>query len=99
MRARSRSRNLEVSNGRRGGGAGEPAPHPVPPEAGGSMLVDSRGLAQLLGIGRTNAYQLMLRGEVPTIRIGRCVRVPRDGLAEWIRENTAASLSDSRLPH
>jgi excisionase family DNA binding protein len=33
--------------------------------------------ARLLGIGRTTMYQLVAKGEVPVLRIGRSVRVSR----------------------
>jgi hypothetical protein len=46
------------------------------------LLLDSRQVAQLLGIGRTKTFQLMVSGELPTLRIGRCVRVPVLGLQE-----------------
>ena len=61
------------------------------------MLLDSRQLADALGIGRTKAYQLMLHGEVPTVRIGRCVRVPLQGLIDWIRAVTTPAVA-SRFP-
>jgi len=54
-------------------------------------LLDSRQVAQLLGIGRTKAFQLMLRQEVPIVRIGRCVRVPTAGLAVWIADQTGSA--------
>lgn len=70
---------------RRGGGAGEPAAHPVPPLTDLPLLLDSRELARQLGIGRTKAFQLMLRGDIPVVRIGRSVRVARTSLESWIR--------------
>jgi excisionase family DNA binding protein len=33
--------------------------------------------ARLLGISRTTMYQLVARGEVPVLRIGRSVRISR----------------------
>jgi excisionase family DNA binding protein len=76
---------------RRGRGLGEPAPHPVPPSSGvfEPLLLDSREVARLLRVGRTKAFQLMARGEVPVVRIGRNVRVPRTHLEMWIAERTA----------
>jgi excisionase family DNA binding protein len=53
-------------------------------------LLDSREVARLLGIGRTKAFELMVRQELPTVRIGRCVRVPAGGLAIWIASQTTA---------
>ena len=37
----------------------------------------------------------MLREELPIVRIGRCVRVPTNGLAAWIGGQTSAALTDS----
>ena len=91
-----------VSQWRRGGGAGGPAAHPVPPPerqspiAGEPLLIESRDVARLLGIGRTKTFQMMASGELPTIRIGRCVRVPLAGLTEWILERRIAAAADDR---
>ena len=75
-----------VSPSRRGGGSGEPAPHPVPPTSGSDVpwLLDSREVARLLGISRTKTFQMMARAELPAVRIGRCVRVPREALHQWV---------------
>jgi excisionase family DNA binding protein len=77
---------LLVSPSRRGGGSGEPAAHPVPPPSGygDSLLLDSREVARLLRIGRTKTFQMMATAELPTVRIGRCVRVPREALRDWV---------------
>jgi excisionase family DNA binding protein len=85
---------------RRGGGAGEPAAHPVPPPARAvtaaatsdpPLLIDSREVSRLLGIGRTKAFELMAREQLPVVRIGRSVRVSRKALEDWI----AASVPES----
>jgi hypothetical protein len=39
---------------------------------------------QALGLGRTAAYQLANAGTIPTIRIGRSLRVPVDALIRMI---------------
>lgn len=44
--------------------------------------------AGFLRIGRTKVYGLMARGELPVIRIGRAVRIPRRGLLHWIETQT-----------
>ena len=89
------------SVGRRGGvwGTGaDPVPHADRPagshDAARSeqkVLLDSRDVSRLLGLGRTKVFEMMARSELPVIRIGRCVRVPRDALMEWI-------LKETRLP-
>jgi len=75
-----------ASRGWRGRRLWEPTPLPVPPlqDSGESLLLDSREVSRLLGIGRTKAFQLMAREELPVVRIGRCVRVSRAGLEAWI---------------
>lgn len=34
-------------------------------------------VAKLLRIGRNHAYELVARGEIPSVRLGRLIRVPR----------------------
>lgn len=36
--------------------------------------------AQMLGVSRAHAYELAARGEIPTLRLGRRVLVPRGAL-------------------
>jgi len=47
-------------------------------------LLRIREVAALLGIGRTKAWQLVATGEIPAVRLGRCVRIPRKALERWI---------------
>jgi excisionase family DNA binding protein len=56
------------------------------------LLLDSRQVAQLLGLGRTKVFQMMAGSQLPTVRVGRCVRVPREALDEWIRGQTKPAL-------
>lgn len=44
--------------------------------------------ADVLQIGRTKVYELMARHELPVVRIGRSVRIPRRRLQEWIVQRT-----------
>lgn len=48
-------------------------------------------VAEMLGIGRTKAYELIAGGKLPVVRIGTAVRVPRSRLLEWIDEHTAVA--------
>lgn len=45
-------------------------------------------VAQILGIGRSTAFEMIARRELPVIRIGRLVRVPKSALDEWIADRT-----------
>jgi len=40
--------------------------------------------ARLLGIGRSKLFDMLARNELPVIRLGRCVRIPRRELALWV---------------
>lgn len=44
--------------------------------------------AAALRIGRSAAYDAARRGEIPTVRIGRTLRVPRHKLAEMLGEES-----------
>ena len=41
--------------------------------------------ARLLGISRSTAYQAVERGEIPSIRVGRRILVPREALAGFLK--------------
>ena len=43
-----------------------------------------KDVQQLVGIGRTKAYELVTTGELPAVRIGRCIRINRRELDEWL---------------
>jgi excisionase family DNA binding protein len=43
-------------------------------------------VAQLLRIARSRAYELVGEGEIPSVRIGRSVRVSRKELDRWLEE-------------
>jgi excisionase family DNA binding protein len=48
------------------------------------LLVDAKGAARLLGIGRTTLYELMKAGAIAPVRIGRCVRFPVAELERFV---------------
>ncbi len=41
--------------------------------------------AEILGIGRNSAYEAIRRGQIPTLRFGRRVVVPREALEQLLR--------------
>jgi len=47
--------------------------------------------AQLLRISRNLAYELVARNELPAVRLGRAIRVPRRELEAWIAEHANGS--------
>lgn len=41
-------------------------------------------MQEILGIGRTKAYELIFTGEVPAVKIGRALRINRQQLDAWL---------------
>ena len=60
------------------------------------LLLRGAEVAAMIGCSRALAYRLMQRGVLPTVRMpgGRTVRVPSDGLREWIKRNTRSGDGD-----
>ena len=55
------------------------------------MLLTVPEAARVLRISRNLAYELVARGEIPAIRLGRVIRVPRAALEEWVKCEAAPS--------
>lgn len=53
------------------------------------MLLTVPEAARVLRISRNLAYELVARGEIPAIRLGRVIRVPRAPLEEWVKSEAA----------
>jgi excisionase family DNA binding protein len=49
--------------------------------------------ARLLGIGRSKLFEMLARNELPVIRFGRCVRIPRNELAMWVAQRLEAEVA------
>ena len=50
------------------------------------LLLKPTEVARALGMGRSKIYQMLIRRELPVVRIGRSVRVPVDELRQWLRQ-------------
>lgn len=50
-------------------------------------LLKAEEVAEILNISRSFAFQLMRRGEIPTVRLGKSVRVRPADLQQYIVEN------------
>lgn len=53
-----------------------------------ALLLRPTEVAELLGISRSKVFAMLASEELPTVRFGRVVRVPRGALDEWIRDRT-----------
>jgi prophage regulatory protein len=64
-----------------------------------NMLLKPGEVAQTLRIGRSLVYCLLASGELPSIRVGRCIRVPKKSLDKWISDQEKPkSESGSDIP-
>jgi excisionase family DNA binding protein len=54
-------------------------------------LVRVEEAAKYLSIGRSTLYELIAHGAVPTVHIGRAVRIPTSALKELVKELSNAS--------
>ena len=48
------------------------------------LVYTAEQTAQLLRCGRTATYEAIRRGEIPSVRIGRSIRVPRHALEQML---------------
>lgn len=54
------------------------------------LLLKPSEAADVLGIGRSKAYALIREGAIPSIRLGKTLRVPAERLRAWIDEQEQA---------
>ena len=53
--------------------------------------------AEALGLGRSKIYQLIANGALPSVRIGKSIRVPVEALRRWADSQVkAAETGDGR---
>jgi excisionase family DNA binding protein len=67
------------------------APVPVAASKEARLLYTISEAAAALGVSRSTAYELAASGGIPSVRLGRSVRVPVEGLRRWIVTSTTTS--------
>lgn len=50
------------------------------------LLLTAKEAADVLGIGRSKVYELIMSGELESVRIGGCRRVPVEALRDFVNE-------------
>ena len=53
------------------------------------LMLSVSQVADVLGIGRTNAYELAKEKDLPSLKIGSRIVIPRDKLIQWIEETVS----------
>jgi len=61
------------------------------------LVISVEDAAKLLGVSRGLAYGAARRGELPTIRLGRRLLVPRARLLELVGEGQTPEMREARL--
>lgn len=61
-----------------------------PNEASQKLVLTPQEAADALGINRSTLYLLIMSGELPSFKIGRCRRIPIKALEAWIARQSAA---------
>jgi excisionase family DNA binding protein len=54
------------------------------------LLLRPAEAAETLGLGRSKTYQLIASGIIPSLRIGKSVRVPTEALRQWAKAQAKA---------
>ncbi len=61
------------------------------------LLLDAAEAAKLLSLSRAKVCEMANRNELPSIRVGRALRIPRDPLLAWIDKSTSSASYPSAL--
>jgi len=61
---------------------------------GRSVLLTVEEAAELLRLGRTTTFELVMRGDIQSVKIGRRRLVVREGLDRYVAELLASQLVD-----
>jgi prophage regulatory protein len=48
------------------------------------LLLRASEVCEMTGLGKSKTYELIAAGVIPSVRIGKSVRVPADQLRHWI---------------
>lgn len=52
------------------------------------LMMRADEVAAALGVGRSKVYEMLASGQLPVVRIGRSLRVPRAALEHWVAAQT-----------
>ncbi len=61
------------------------------------LLIRVTEAAEMASVGRATAYELVAKGEWPSVTIGRSVRVPLQDLRDWVERRKRPARSSEEL--
>jgi excisionase family DNA binding protein len=56
-------------------------------------FISLNDLQEILGIGRTKAYDLVTSSDLPAVRIGRIIRISKQDLTDWLERQKYQNVS------
>lgn len=56
------------------------------------LTVTVEEMAEIVGVSRPTAYDLIHKEGFPTVRIGRRIVIPLDSLKRWLEEQAGAAV-------
>lgn len=59
------------------------------------LLAKPSEAADALGLGRSKTYQLIANGTLPSVRIGKSIRVPIEALRRWAEDQAKQAEASS----
>lgn len=59
-------------------------------------LLRVRDVATELGVSRSRVYQLLRAGEIPAVRVGGAIRIPKGAWRAWLDEQRDRALKAVR---
>lgn len=58
------------------------------------LLIRPAEAATALGISKSKMYELLSSRTIPSVRIGKAIRVPVDSLKKWVQSQVEGSRDD-----
>ncbi len=65
----------------------------IDPEEMKKLLLKPAEVAKMISVSRNVMYEMLHTGEIPSLRIGKSIRVPKKALLEWIDAHQVNGLS------
>jgi excisionase family DNA binding protein len=62
-----------------------------------TVLLNVEEAAHALGLGRSKCYELVLKGQLKSLKIGRSRKIPVEAIKEFIRERLDEIPKDSDM--
>lgn len=63
---------------------------------GDKLLLKVDEVARTLSLGRTKVVNMIMAGQLPSVKIGRARRVSVDALEDWIRSQQTPNVKDGQ---